>query len=265
MKKILLNIKDMDISMTAGNLSTPVNYGDAKLTKDSSRYNVAQLLDNQNIPLSPLIDVKTSIYEDKNSKEPVNVLYNVDSSQLMSTAFDTVVTSVNTNSDNTAHVETVGISQLYYRMFGIQTLQNTAGFRCGLASVKSSLPVGGLSNNLFTYIFSNPGVYNPVVLSPSSQYIWLAVKSSEIISQANVNFNSDGEMPLTSDSSYYIGVQGYSENDSPQYIELDTTAYRNSDYANPDIGEYIIFFTDSLFGIGLNYNIIVKPGSYFWS
>lgn len=255
----------MDISMTAGNLSTPVNYGDAKLTKDSSRYNVAQLLDNQNIPLSPLIDVKTSLYEDKNSKNPVNVLYNIDSSLLMSTAFDTVVTGVDTNSDNTVHVKTAAISQLYYRMFGIQTLKNTAGFRCGLASVKSSLPVGGLSNNLFTYTFSNPGVYNPVVLSPASQYIWIAVKSSEIISQTNVNFNSDGEMLLTTDPSYYIGVQGYSENDSPQYIEVDTTAYRNSDYANTDIGEYMIFFTDSLFGIGLDYNIIVKPGSYFWS
>lgn len=254
----------MNLSLSPDNMSQTI-YGDANLTEDSSRYNVAQLLDNLNIPLSPLVDVKTSLYENKNTKNPVNVLYNIDSSLLTSTAFDHVVTGVSTNSDNTVHVNTVSISQLYYKMFGIQVLQNTSGFRCGLATVKSGLPVGGLNSNSFSYTFSNPGVYNPVILSPSAQYIWIAVKASEIVNQAKVNFNSDGETSLSNDSSYYIAVQGYSENDSPQYIELDTTAYRNSDYLDPNVGEYIIFFTDSRFGIGLNYNIIVKPGSYFWT
>lgn len=264
MKKILLNIKDMNLSLSSDKIS-PTIYGDAVLPEDSSRYNVAQLLDNLNIPLSPLVDAKTSIYANKNTKNPVNILYDIDSSLISSTAFDSVVTNVSTNSDNTVHVNTVGISQLYYRMFGIHTLQNTSGFRCGLASAKSSLSVGGLSNNSFTYTFSNPGVYNPVILSPSSQYIWIAIKASEIVNQANINFNSDGEIILSTDSSYYIGVQGYSENDSPQYIELDTTAYRNSDYPDPNVGEYMIFFTDSRFGIGLDYNLIVKPGNYFWT
>lgn len=254
MKKILIKQKDLKFSLFGADLLNDTN--------DSSlHYNNAQLIDNLNIPLSPLIDVKTSLYENRDTKAPVNVLYKIDTSVMPSSAIDNVIINVSTNSDNTVHVETVSLDNLYYRMFNINVLENTKGFRYGVSDSDIhtvNININDSSSGLFTYDFGNPSVYKKYNINPSDEYIWIAVDKNELLS--SVDINSDGTLSI--DSSYFIEACGFSGNDSPQAIELDTVTTSVTDNNNVT---WVVFISDSKFGIdGLKYNIIVKPGLRFF-
>ena len=259
MKKVIIDQKNLKYG------SSPLGADLLSGTDESNteNYNTAQLIDNLNIPFSPLVDVKTSVYEDIDTKTPVNVLYNIDSSLMPSAALENVIVDVSTHADNTVHVETATIDNLYYRLFNITVLPNTKGFKYGVSDTSitsANINIDTASSCKFTYNLGNPSIFNKCTVNPSDQYIWIAIAQSELISTNDIN--ADGVLSV--DASYFIEAGGFSGNDSPQPIEFGNITTTKT---SPNDGTlWRVFMSDSKFGVaGLDYNIIVKPGLEFFT
>lgn len=269
MKKIL------KLNLGAGNtVANSVTVFGASATSNTIIYNTAQLLDNLNVPLSPLVDVRTSIYDDTAGKKACNVFYKLDPQKITAATFSKEIIdkmtvplelSTSVGGDESEDAIRGGTSAQYKDnshaiSYGAMTIED---FRNVIFGVKActndgDLIIGISSNNdidqafitanssdsnkvRFTYDFEQRALYKPWNSKPNGSYIWIAwpIDNGHILNITE----------LRNKSCHFADVKGYSDTDSPQTIE----------FTFKEVGDYILGISDSRFGVGLPYNVIVKP------
>ena len=279
MKKILT------LNLGAGNTvanSVTVLGAEYRTVTNTVIYNTAQLLDNLNVPLSPLVDVRTSIYDDTAGKRSCNVFYKLDPSVINAATYSredidkkmiplSIHTSVGGSSDpsaalngtsaqfkdnsHTLSYDSISIEDFRNIIFGVKACKHDGDLIVGFSGDR---PTGADLSNYsegncrFTYDFNQRALYKPFTGSPNNHYIWIA-------------WPVDNEHVLHKDKlggvkHRFAEVKGYSGSDSPQAIEF---TFQEMTVDRSDVSvNYIVGISDSRFGVGLPYNIIVKPAVF---
>ena len=129
-------------------------------------------------------------------------------------------------------------------IFGVRTCKNDDKLIVGMSSVNTGIDTTAghmqIKDGLkFTYDFDQRALYKPWKGNPNGNYIWVAFPKGSVSHLTE----------LESRSYRFARVMGYSGNDSPQEIEFRFSLE----------GDYIVGISDSRFGVGLPYNVIVKP------
>ena len=269
MKKILT------LNLGAGNTvanSVTVFGASTSSSTNTIIYNTAQLLDNLNVPLSPLVDVRTSIYDDTAGKKACNVFYKLDPEKITAATFPKDVIdkmtvplelSTSVGGDESEEAMRNGTSAQYkdnshaisygamtiedFRnvIFGVKACTNDGDLIIGISGDRNIDITSNSSDGnkvRFTYDFNQRALYKPWTSKPNGNYIWIAwpIDSGHVPNSAE----------LEGKSWRFADVKGYSGTDSPQAIEFTFSKV---------VGDYILGISDSRFGVGLPYNVIVKP------